>query len=197
MRIIFSAILLFIALSTCAQVGVKDEDWSKVKNQNFDALLMDLNIHFLIPKGFSETALVENKKVLYHKAYSHGFSGFEFRIWIRDLRVQKTIGGLTSDQFSKSFITMLSLNASGYILPDIPEITIFDKDTSSSEFNADWVASTVFLTKSNSFNKGYEIGSILGMRKKDIAEVYVFYMISDKKKETYLIKDLIQVVKFQ
>jgi hypothetical protein len=189
--------VLLITIDSFAQEGVKKEDWSKVKEQNFDSLLIDLNINFSVPKDFSETELVENKNVIYHKAYGHDSSGFEMRIWIRDLRNQKTPKGLTLDQFSKSFITMLSLNSSGYVLPDMPQITVFDVNTSKSEFNADWVASTAFLPLENRFNSGYEVCSIIGMRKNELAEVYVFFMISDRAKETYLVKDLAQVVKFK
>lgn len=92
---------------------------------------------------------------------------------------------------------MLSLNALGYVLPDMPQITVFDKNTAKSEFNADWVPSIAFLPHENGFNYGYEVCSIIGMRKNELAEVYVFFMISDRAKETYLVKDLAQVITFK
>lgn len=197
MKYIFGILIVLISVCANAQNGVKNEDWSKVKSQNFDSLLADLHVEFSIPEGFSETELVENENILYHKSYSHHFSGFEIRIWIRDIRTQKTPEGLTNDEFSKSFITMLSLNASSYVLPDMPQITVFDKNTAKSEFNADWVASTAFLPHENRFNSGYEVCSIIGMRKNELAEVYVFFMLSDSAKEIYLVKDLAQVVTFK
>ncbi|MCB9425904.1 MAG: hypothetical protein H6584_02575 [Flavobacteriales bacterium] len=197
MKYIFGIILLLLNINSYAQGGVKKEDWSKVKEQDFDSLLTDLNINFSIPENFSETDLVENNNVLYQKAYSHDSSGFEIRIWIRDIRNKKTLGGLSPDQFSKSYLTMLSMNASGYVLPNMPQITVFDKNTSKSEFNADWIASTVFLPNKNAFNSGYEVCSIIGMRKNELAEVYVFFMVSDREKQKHLVRDLVQVVTFK
>lgn len=116
MKQLLGILSLLMAFASLAQEGVRKEDWLKIKAQNFDSLLTDLNIRFTVPADFSESALVENDKVLYHKAYRH-VSGFEFRIWIRDVRNQQLPEGMTDDQFSKSFVTMLSLNASGNVLP--------------------------------------------------------------------------------
>lgn len=196
MKYLISAILFSISISNFAQIGVKDEDWDKVKTQDFEQLLIDLNIDCSIPKDFSEVELIENDKVLYNKAYKHNSSNFEIRIWVRDLRPQNTPEGLTADQFSKSFLTMLSMNASGAILPNIPKISVFDKSTSTKEFNADWTASTAFLLTENNFNTGFKVGSIIGMRKNAIAEVYVFFMISNRTTGGELLKNNVQVVKF-
>jgi hypothetical protein len=197
MKYIFGILILSITLCAHAQTGVKNEDCLKVKNQSFDSLMSNFSVDFSPTEGFSETNLIENENILYHKSYKHDSSGFEIRIWIRDIKTKKTPKGLTNDQFSKSFITMLSLNASGYVLPDMPQITVFDRNTAKSEFNADWVASTSFIPHENGFNSGFEVCSIIGMRKNELAEVYVFFMISDRAKEIYLVKELAQVVSFK
>ena len=94
-------------------------------------------------------------------------------------------------------MTMVTLNSSGYVLPNIPKITTFNSNTAKQEFNADWVSTSAFLPVENEFNKGFSVCSVTAFRKNDNAEVYVFFMIKNREKETYLVSDLIQVITFK
>lgn len=197
MKLIFLTFLIFITTSLFCQLGLEEKDWEKIKNQNFDSLASSLNIKLSIPDEFTETEIVENSHVPYNKVFSHDSSGLEIRIWIRDIKNQQIPKQLSVDEFSKAFMTMVLLNASGYVLPDIPKINKLGSSTVSNDLNADWASISAFLPQQNSFNEGFEVCSIIGMRKNELAEVYVFFMISDRENETHLLSNLGEIVKFK
>ena len=193
MKHLLLALALLAAANTTAQITWQPEDWADIKTTDFEALLTDLNLELTLPEGFTEAPLVENPHVLYHKAYYHEPSGFEVRIWIKDIRKQPTLEDVTPDQLFKYCLADVAQAAAG----EQTVVSMFAPKACQAKYNADWCGASTFEPQSNAFNRGFKWCSVVGRRKDKLAEVYLFFMHADETQSQHWPQALSQLVQFK
>lgn len=202
MRIYFIGllILVFSTILYGQESSIKaklDSSWSTLTDNTFFELIKENNLTFSLPEGFERTAVKKNYDVYYQYAIVHTKSNFEVRIFIKPFKgLFNEVSNFNPNKFSYNFLAIMSLEASGNVLPNIPQIDLFPKDAVKEEFNADWGATTAFVPNSD-FGKGFNFCSLNCLRLDNVCEVYVFYMFDDVKNQQPLMKDVFYVVKFK
>jgi len=174
---------------------VKNSATKKTEKTNtpssFDTLLKKYKLTLKTLQNFKEVPVKNNSSIKYQYALKHDSLDFEIRFLLTDIN---TVLQLPEDKRSLSLFTSITLNASGFILPNIPKIQVFGKEIANIEYNADWVASSSFIPKST-FSEGFNICSVMALRKNNIGNVYVFFLM--KKKEVELMTQTANCLTFK
>jgi len=181
--------LLLITNSCSAQKGASNGN----KDHSFKTTLEQKQIALNLPKNFKEVPVKDNPDVNYQYALKHDSLDFEIRFLVADINEALD---LPNDKRSLSLFTSIVLNASGEALPNIPKIQELGQGVANMEYNADWVANSSFYAKST-FSKGFDINSVIALRKNDVAEVYVFFLFNDREKGAALVSKLATCLKFK
>ncbi|TXH24307.1 MAG: hypothetical protein E6Q96_10440, partial [Cyclobacteriaceae bacterium] len=143
MRIYFIGllILVFSTILYGQESSIKaklDSSWSTLTDNTFFELIKENNLTFSLPEGFERTAVKKNYDVYYQYAIVHTKSNFEVRIFIKPFKgLFNEVSNFNPNKFSYNFLAIMSLEASGNVLPNIPQIDLFPKDAVKEEFNAD------------------------------------------------------------
>lgn len=201
MRNLKISIITFILLaniSTYGQKGYLDGLWTKLSDTTFNNLVQNTNLVFTMPEGFKTTKIKKNDNVFYQYAIKADNSNFEVRLFIKNFKQMETKKTDLDffNKFSYNFMTSTTLNASGNVLPDIPQIDLFPEKDVKNDFNADWGATTAFVPKSE-FGKGFNFCVFNSLRLNNIGEVYIFYMFDDMPKQQSLLEKSFGVVRFK
>ena len=174
-----------------------DSSWAQLKKDTFSNLLAENKLLFSIPNGFTTIKVKENYNVFYQYAISDTNSNFEIRFFIKSLKnLLKDTVTFNPNNFSYNFLGSMALNASGNILPDIPQIDLFSKEAVKNEFNANWGGTTAFNPKTE-FGKGFSFCALNCLRLDNVCEVYIFYMFDDLPNQRHLMQDGFYVMKFK
>lgn len=173
--------------------GFEEVIEDSTQKTSFDDILNKYSLQLNIPENFSEISIKDNPDIKYQYALKHDSLDFEIRFLVTDIN---TTLDLPDDKRSLSLFTSIVLNASGNVLPDIPKIQELGSGLAKVEYNADWVANSSFYAKST-FSKGFDINSVIALRKNDVAEVYIFFLFSDREKGATLVSKLATCLKFK
>ncbi|MDF2456860.1 MAG: hypothetical protein K0R51_2853, partial [Cytophagaceae bacterium] len=162
--------------------------WSKITDTTFDSLVIENKLKVSIPDNFIRVDLKKNRNVVYQYAVKDKASNFEIRIFIKSFKqLMKDSAVFNPNRFSKNALVSMSLNASGNILPNIPQIDEFPPEAVKNEFNADWGATTAFAPNSE-FGKGFNFCVLNSFRLNDTCEAYVFYLFDDMPNQKTLLQ---------
>jgi len=191
---------LFISISSFGREDPfkarMDSSWNLLTDTTFDNLLKTNNLIFTMPENFEEIKVKKNYDIFYQYAIKDKNSNFEIRIFIKPFKgIFNDTANFNPNKFSYNFLASMSLNASGNILSNIPQIDLFPKDGVKKEFNADWGATTAFVPKTE-FGRGFNFCALTSLRKDDLCEVYIFYMFDDVPNQESLIQKGFYVMKF-
>jgi hypothetical protein len=148
----------------------------------FNYLLNQCNLSLTIPTDAIECTVIDNKDVEYHYAVRHPDKPFEVRYTIAPI----TLRAYPNDSIRKEMESQRAYRNASYlpamkaIILNITggvgtKITEFDPAEAQVEFNADWGA-TAFVELNSDFGKGYKYCMIISLHKKDVADVYYFYL---------------------
>lgn len=174
-----------------------DSSWNQLKPNTFTDLVKANNLSFVMPVDFEQTAIKRNYNVFYQYAIKHKDSNFEIRIFVKSFKgIFKDTVSFNPNKFSFSFLSAMALDASGNILPNVPEIDLFPKVGVNEEYNADWGASTAFAPNSE-FGKGFSFCVLNCLRKDSRCEVYIFYMFDDFPNQRSLLEKTFYLIKFK
>lgn len=188
---------ILMSLSSFGQKGYLDKYWNDLTDKTFNQLVNDNQLVFTMPDGFEVTTVKKNDNVFYQYAIKDTNSNFEVRIFIKSIKQSSSKKEeFDFNKFSYNFMVSASLNASGNILPDIPQIDLFPQDAVKNEFNADWGGTTAFVPKTD-FGKGFNFCAFNCLRLNDVCEVYLFYMFDDYQNQQYLMQKSFMVMKFK
>jgi hypothetical protein len=188
---------LLMNLSSYGQKGYLDKFWNDLTDTTFNNLVNDNKLIFTMPDGFVTTNVKRNDNVFYQYAIKDKNSNFEIRIFIKSFKqISGKKDGFDFNKYSYNFLSSTSLNASGNVLPNIPQIDLFPEDAVKKDFNADWGATTAFAPKTE-FGKGFNFCALNCIRLNDICEVYVFFMFDDVPKQKSLMEKSFLVMKFK
>jgi hypothetical protein len=197
LRRIILAFGLLMNLSSYGQKGYLDKLWNKLTDTTFINLVNNNRLIFTMPDGFVTTNVKRNDNVFYQYAIKDKNSNFEIRIFIKSFKqISNKKGDFDFNKFSYNFMSSTSLNASGNVLPDIPQIDLFPEDAVKKDFNADWGATTAFAPKTE-FGKGFTFCAFNCIRLNDICEVNIFYMFDDVPNQQTLMEKSFLVMKFK
>lgn len=181
--------LLLLSNSCIAQKGASNN----TKNLSFKTILERKNLVLDTPQNFKEIPIKDNPDIKYQYALKHDSLDFEIRFFVTDINQALD---LPDDKRSLSLFTSIVLNASGEALPQIPKIQELGQGIASMEYNANWVANSSFYAKSF-FSKGFDINSVIALRKNDVAEVYIFFLFNDRDKGAALVSKFATCLKFK
>ncbi len=173
-----------------------DNSWSQLTDTTFTELLDENNLVYTMPVGFEPIEVKKNYNVFYQYAITNTNSNFEIRIFIKSFKEMDDTANFNPNDFSYNFLTSISLNASGNVLPNIPQIDLFPKEAVKLDFNADWGATTAFAPNTD-FGKGFHFCALNCIRLDNVCEVYVFYMFDDAPNQEALMKKGFHVMKFK
>ena len=174
-----------------------DSSWAQLKNDTFSNLLDENKLIFSMPNGFTNIKVKKNYNVFYQYAISDTNSNFEIRIFIRPFKdLLKDTATFNPNNFSYNFLGSIALNASGNIIPNIPQIDLFPKEAVQNEFNATWGGTTAFNPKTE-FGKEFNFCALNCLRLDNVCEVYIFFMFDDLPKQRHYMKDGFHVIKFK
>lgn len=165
----------------------------KEHQQDFEKRLDKYHLKFDKPDNFKEIQIREDTELNYHYALKHNSKDFEIRFLVNNINEKLD---LPDDERSFSFFTNVVLNASGQIIPNIPEIKVLDPYLAQKDYNADWLANSTFFADSD-FSKGFDYCSVVGIRKNDISETYIFLLFSDKDDAVQIIPNVITSLRFR
>jgi hypothetical protein len=150
-----------------------------------------------MPQDFEEIEVKRNYNIFYQYAIKDKHSNFEIRIFIKPFKdIFRDTLNFNPNKFSLSFLSSVALNASGNVIPDIPQIDLFPQDGVKKEFNADWGGTTAFVPNTE-FGKGFSFCALNCLRKNDICEVYIFYMFDDVPNQRSLMQKGFYAIKFR
>ena len=173
-----------------------DSSWNLLNEDTFPDLLEANNLLFSMPENFEKTEIKRNYNVFYQFAVKDKNSNFEVRIYIKPFKgIFTDTAAFNPNKFSYNFLTGMALDASGNVLPNIPQIDLFPPEAVKKEFNADWGATTAFAPKTE-FGKGFNFCALNCLRKDDVCEVYIFYMFDDLPNQQSLMQKVFCAIKF-
>jgi hypothetical protein len=159
----------------------------------FDTLLSQCQLDFKMPKDFKPTAVKKFENGFYQYAIKHE-SGFEIRYYIKPFSsFYGTDTLFERNKMTLRFFLSMNYDISGTALSG--EFDEFPKAAVKYEFNADYGATSAFKPNDD-FGKGFEMCSTVTLRKDDVGEVIIFYMISDRKQEP-IMKRNFTIMKFK
>jgi hypothetical protein len=174
-----------------------DESWNSLKATTFSDLVKANSLVFAMPENFEEIKVKRNYDVFYQYAIKDKLSNFEIRIFVRSFKDDfKDTTRFNPNKFSYNFLVTMALEASGNVLPDIPQIDQFPKEAVKNEFNADWGATTAFVPKSE-FGKGFNFCSVNSLRRDGVCQVYIFYMFDNVPEQRALMQKGFYVLRFK
>lgn len=176
-------ILIFVSLSF---------SFNKESEQDFEERLNKYQLKLDKPDNFKEIQIREDTELNYHYALKHNTKDFEIRFLVNNINEKLD---LPEDERSYSLFTNIVLNASGQILPNIPEIKVLEPYLAQKDYNADWLANSMFVTNSN-FAKGFDYCSVIGIRKNDVSEAYMFFLFNDKNDAVQIMPKVATCLKF-
>ena len=134
----------------------------------FQQLLIQTNMQFSIPPGFTSTPPIQNGDVVYDFAVKSKTTSLEirYRIWPVD-KTQKNPNAL----FEPMLVTMgLNISNGKMIKPHR-----YPPESVKQEFGAD-AGSTGLVPTDSEFGKGYKQCMISVIHKDNVADAYVFYL---------------------
>jgi hypothetical protein len=134
---------------------------------NFQRLLQQNLLQYVIPPGFHETPVTANRDVMYDYAIKSNVKNLEirYRIWPTDKDIS---------HFDAMVVTM-ALNISG---GEMIQTKHYGKADVKSEFGGD-AGSTGMVRINSDFGKGYKFCMISAIHKNRIADMYTFYLFDD------------------
>ena len=194
---IILALGLGISFTTYGQKGYLDKLWNNLTDSTFSNLVNSNKLVFSKPVGFNSTSIKKNDNIFYQYAIKDENSNFEIRIFIKSFKQSSSKKDqIDYNKFSYSFMSSTALNASGNVLPNIPQIDLFPEDAVQKDFNANWGATTAFVPKSE-FGKGFNFCAFNCLRLNEVCEVYVFYMFDDAPNQQSLMEKSFLVMTFK
>ena len=174
-----------------------DGYWSQITDNTFDDLVKENNLIVTMPDDFVRVDLKKNYNVIYQYAIKDKSSNFEVRVFIKSFKaLMKDTSTFNPNKFSRNSLMSMSLNASGNLITDSPQIDVFPSEAAKNEFNADWGATTAFAPNTE-FGKGFNFCALNCFRMNNVCEVYVFYMFDDITKQELLMQKCFYLMKFK
>jgi hypothetical protein len=188
----YCLITLFAFLFGAAQAQ------KEFKDNNFSELLKECTAKFRMPRGFYEIPVIPDHGHFYHYAIRDSATGFEARYYLRPYKAFYEGAPVPDDPLTYSFFTASVLNASGYVLPNIPDIIAFENPESlKKEFGADkgWFSS---FKPTSEFGRGFAYCTSVIMRKDGVGEYTIFQFFNTINRETEVIsQDVLVSIKFE
>ena len=169
---------------------------------DFRALLEECGMNVNIPKGFVESAIIDNKDMGYEYAIKYPDKDFELRYSIRPIRYKKYANDTLKNEMESQrafrnsqyniILETVILNITGGV--DF-KVQAFNKEAVKKEFNADCGA-TSFVDLKSEFGKGFKYCMILKIHKDDFADAYYFYLSNSKDKFSENMDPLFHTLRF-
>ena len=168
----------------------------------FKSMLDDCGMNVNIPKGFVESAIIDNKDMGYEYAIKYPDKDFELRYSIRPIRYKKYANDTLKNEMESQrafrnsqyniILETVILNITGGV--DY-KVQAFNKEAVKKEFNADWGA-TSFVDLKSEFGKGFKYCMVVTIHKDDFADAYYFYLSNSKEKFSENMDPLFHTLRF-
>jgi len=192
-KIIVIMSLMIIGFSAKAQKG-------KSHNPDFKEFIEICNLSFALPDGFHSVKVKKNKDVIYDYAMKDDETGVEMRYVINSF--EKNFYGIIDttsfnpNKMTRSFFTSAILNASGNVLPNIPEIEFLDHNLVKFDLGGDKAATSMFLLNSD-FGKGFTHCLAMVVEKDNVGLFMIFWMFDGEPGEKInVVKHTANALKF-
>lgn len=173
MKLILLLILCFINFSSLAQEPNSIEDFKK--------LLKEHSAKFNLPKDFTEAPIKASESFPYVYAIKHTEQKFEIRyLWYSIQAIRTELDKLDSINTDPNLIyqVMTYTTVMNLIEGPLQEIRQFPAEYAKETFGADDCAMTAFPFKSE-LEIGYRGCGMFVIHKKDIADLYLFFLFDD------------------
>lgn len=129
--------------------------------------------------------------MIYQYAIKDPKTGFEVRYFVYIYkRGDKQRTKLTYNVFLSTILNGLDLKKT------TPNILTQSPEDIKKDFNADWGVNAVFQP-SGAFGNGFQLCSAQAIQKKNLGEIYIFWMFTDVEKQENLINKSFISLKFK
>jgi hypothetical protein len=158
----------------------------KFSDYSFEELVKACDLQIKMPQGFREIPVTENSIHPYQYAIRDSTVEYEIRYYVRPYELfSKDDTIFYADKMTYGFFVTSILEVSGYILPNIPEVLVFDKQIIKSDCNADYGLFS-FLRPVKEFGE-FKYCKVLLIKKHKVGELTVFLLFNELDHENKVI----------